>query len=152
VDTARTITNALVERLRALSRSLSVPRVPGDVDPRVVDEMLLFGFLAAVVTVDTAIVFGVGDGIAWIDGPTTLTHPGPDNAPVYPAYALLGATITPRVLHASAAADVDAIAIATDGAEDLLAAESDPSFAAVVGDDRLLANPSLLGKRLLVLS
>ena len=148
-EAARHVTRALVRRLRVVARSMSAR---GGIDPRVVGDMLLFGFLAAVVTPENAIVFGVGDGIVWIDGRTTQIDPGPDNAPTYPAYALLGATIEPRILHLGPASDVDTIAIATDGADELLEPGSDPSLDALVADDRLLSNPSLLRKRLVALS
>ncbi len=148
-EAARDVTRALVRRLRVVARSMSAR---GGIDPQVVGDMLLFGFLAAVVTPESAIVFGVGDGIVWVDGRTTRIDPGPDNAPTYPAYALLGATIEPRIFHLGRASAVDASAIATDGADELLEPESDPSLDALVTDERLLSNPSLLRKRLVALS
>jgi Protein phosphatase 2C len=147
---AQEVTASLVERLRQTARSLSADA--SSTDPQVVADHLLFGFLAAVVTDEHAIVFGVGDGIAWVDGRTTVLDPGPDNAPTYAAYALLGATIAPQVLHRSASTDAHVLAIATDGAEELLAPSSDPSFEAIVRDERFCRNPSLLRKRLVVLS
>ena len=131
---AQAIVDALVARLRGL-----------DLGPPVASEMLLFGFLAAAVTRDVAIVFGVGDGLAHIDGAVTVIDPGPDNAPVYPAYALMGASITPRILFAGPAAGVHTLAIATDGVDEA-------TLAALAADPRLDANPSLLRKRLVVLS
>ncbi len=147
-EAARRVTCGLVEQLDALARSLG----DGAIDPNVVDELLLFGFLAAVVTDDHAIVFGVGDGIAFVDGRAIVVDPGPENAPTYPAYALLGASIEPNVLHLGPAEDVTLLAIATDGAEPLLAPAGEPSFDALVRDERLLRNPSLLRKRLTVLA
>lgn len=153
-EAARDVTRALVRRLRVLARSIARcdDRGRGAIDPRTVGDLLLFGFLAAVVSSTHAIVFGVGDGIVWVDGRTTSIDPGPANAPAYAAYALLGATIEPRIHHLGAARDVGAIAVATDGADELVGPDSDPSLATLVGDDRLLANPSLLRKRLVVLS
>ena len=148
-EAARDVTRALVRRLRVVARSMSAR---GGIDPQVVGDMLLFGFLAAVVTPESAIVFGVGDGIVWVDGRTTRIDPGPENAPTYPAYALLGATIAPHILHLGAADELDTVAIATDGADELLAPDADPTLEMLVSDDRLLANPSLLRKRLVVLS
>src|SRR5262245_45506253 len=56
-EAARSVTAALTARLEVMARSLS----PADgLDPDVIGQMLLFGFLAAVVAADSAIVFGVG--------------------------------------------------------------------------------------------
>jgi hypothetical protein len=146
---ARSVTGALIERLRHVVCSFADDK---SVDPRVVGDMFLFGFIAAVVTHEHAIVFGVGDGVVWVDGRTTVIDPGPDNAPTYAAYALLGAEIAPNILHLGRADDVESIAVATDGAAELLARGSTSSFEEVVGERRLFENPSLLRKRLLVLS
>jgi hypothetical protein len=148
-EAAHEVTSGLVLQLRATAGAFAA----GDaIDPSVVHDLWLFGFLAAVVTREHAIVFGVGDGLVWIDGQATVIDPGPDNAPTYPAYALLGASIAPRILHLGPAADIAAIAVATDGAAELLEPGSDPSFDTLVGDARLLENPSLLRKRLVALS
>jgi hypothetical protein len=150
---ARDVTTGLTTHLEEVARSLSkdgVHGAHGAIDPNVVGEMLLFGFLAAVATEKGAIVFGVGDGMAWIDGVATVIDPGPENAPMYPAYALLGATIEPRVHHLGDNADT--IVVATDGVEELLKTGGSDAFETLVRDDRLLANPSLLRKRLIVLS
>lgn len=126
---------ALVDRLRELAATLGA-------SAHVASEMLLFGFLAGVVTPDVAIVFGVGDGLAFVDGRVTVIDPGPDNAPTYAAYALLGARIEPRVLFVGRA---DMLAVATDGIDEGTLAE-------LVADPRYDANASLLRKRMVVLS
>lgn len=149
VDAARAVTRDLVARLCETARSCSPA---GELETGRVGDLLLFGFLAAVVTTDAAIVFGVGDGFAWVDGRAHVIDPGPDNAPAYAAYALLGAPVEPRVLHLSAICDVDVVAVGTDGAAELLRADAEPSLDALVRDERLLVNPSLLRKRLCVLS
>jgi hypothetical protein len=131
IAAAQAITAKLVERLGDMAASL---------DDEALADFLLFGFLAAVATEDQTLVFGVGDGTVWIDGLATILDPGPDNAPPYPAYALRGATITPKVHHAGRAG---AIAIATDGLE--------VPIDELVHDDRFQRNPSLLRKRLIVL-
>lgn len=130
---AAAIVEALVERLKGLG-----------LDPRAASDMLLFGFLAAAVTRDVAIVFGVGDGLVSVDGAITVIDPGPDNAPPYAAYALLGAPIAPRVLFVGRADAVSTIAVATDGVD----AET---LAELAADPRFDANASLLRKRLVVL-
>src|SRR3954468_9138579 len=62
---AEDVCRELLVRLGLLARSL---HPAGDVDAARVDEALLFGFLAAVVTPKTTIVFGIGDGIVVVDG------------------------------------------------------------------------------------
>lgn len=136
---ARAITRALVAHLGVMARSLSPAR---RIEAPLVGDTLLFGFLAAVVTVDHAIVFGVGDGVVWVDGVTTVIDPGPDNAPPYLAYALLGAAIEP-VIHFEGHAK--AIAIATDGAAPIAG-----ELGTLVEDPGLFRNGSLLRKRLTV--
>lgn len=132
---AKRVVDALVERLRDLSATLGSRA-------DVVGEMLLFGFLASVITENVAIVFGVGDGLASIDGKVTVIDPGPDNAPAYAAYALLGTPIEPRVLFVGKA---DAIAVATDGVDATTLRE-------LAVDPRLDRNASLLRKRMNVLA
>jgi hypothetical protein len=132
---AKHVVDALVARLRDLSGTLGS-------SAQVVGEMLLFGFLAAVVKERVAIVFGVGDGLASVDGNVTVIDPGPENAPTYAAYALLGAPIEPRILFAGAA---ECIALATDGVDPATLAE-------LAIDPRLDKNTSLLRKRMNVLA
>lgn len=131
---ARHVTGDLVRRLGDLSATLGSRA-------EVVGEMLLFGFLAIAVTKDVAIVFGVGDGLACVDGEVTVIDPGPENAPTYAAYALLGATIEPRVLFVGRA---DCIAVATDGVDASTLGE-------LAVDPRFDKNASLLRKRMNVL-
>ena len=151
---AEVVTTALVDQLGETARSLS-PRGRDRARRRRRDVALRLSRRRRRRR-DTAIVFGVGDGIAWVDGKTTSIDPGPENAPIYPAYALLGATIEPRILHVGSCVDaVQALAVATDGAAELLGTPEDPATTeldAIVRDERLLANPSLLRKRLIVLS
>lgn len=132
---AQRVVDGLVDRLRDLSASLRA-------DARVVGDMLLFGFLAIAVTKDVTTVFGVGDGLASVDGDVTLIDPGPENAPTYAAYALLGAHIEPRVLFVGRA---ECIAVATDGVDATTLRE-------LAVDARLDKNTSLLRKRMNLLA
>lgn len=115
-----------------------------------VERFLLFGFLAAVLTDELAIVFGIGDGLVVDGDEVTVLDPGPENAPPYAAYALLPRmeAPAPRVHVARRAEDVDCLAVATDGLADLPGA----TLRELAGDARLGKNPSLLGKRLRVLA
>lgn len=147
---ADSLTERLVARIDLGARSLH----PEDaLDPAVLAESFLFGFLAAVVTREIAIVFGVGDGVAVVDGAPTVLDPGPDNAPPYPAYALLGAPVAPAILHVGPTEALAFAAVATDGAAPLVAPTPDrPALAELAADPRLSRNPSLLRKRLVVLA
>ncbi len=141
---ATEVVRELLLRLEALARSLDAT---GSVRAARVDEALLFGFLAVVVTPETSIVFGIGDGIVLADGELTVLDPGPQNAPPYVAYGLLGARLEPRVHFECPTAQVDLVAVATDGLIPLGDALAD-----LAGDPRYARNPSLLRKRLVVLS
>ncbi|HSO40333.1 MAG TPA: protein phosphatase 2C domain-containing protein [Labilithrix sp.] len=147
VRLAGDVTRELLVRLGLLARSLDAA---GDVVAARIDESLLFGFLAAVVTAETTIVFGVGDGIVVVDGEITSIDPGPDNAPPYVAYGLLDAAAAraaPRVHFVGPTAEIDTVAVATDGLAPVA-----PTLATLAGDPRYAVNPSLLRKRLVVLS
>jgi hypothetical protein len=144
-EAAEAITQALVVRLELLARSFDPA---GEVEAARVDQALLFGFLAAVVTPRVSFVFGVGDGAFVVEDRVTVLDPGPDNAPPYAAYGLLGADVAPRLHFFGATADVRRLAVATDG----LAPLDTPSLLGLVSDPRYAANPSLLRKRLVVLS
>jgi hypothetical protein len=141
---ASVVVRELLGRLEVLARSLDAT---GEVKAARVDEALLFGFLAVVVTPETTIVFGIGDGIVLADGELTVLDPGPQNAPPYVAYSLLGARLEPRIHFVAPTAQVDLLAVATDGLIPLGSALAD-----LAADPRYARNPSLLRKRLVVLS
>ena len=145
---ARTVASEIVRellgRLEVLARSLDAS---GEVKAARVDEALLFGFLAVVVTTETTIVFGIGDGIVLAGGELTVLDPGPENAPPYVAYGLLGARLEPRIHFVGPTAKVDLVAVATDGLIPLGSALGE-----LAADARYAKNPSLLRKRLVVLS
>ncbi|MBL8953913.1 MAG: protein phosphatase 2C domain-containing protein [Myxococcaceae bacterium] len=81
-----------------------------------VQEQLLSTFLCAVARDGVVTVFGIGDGVVSIDGARTELDAGPDNAPAYAAYRLLGMD-APLVVHFCGVAS--RVAIATDGARAL---------------------------------
>ncbi|MCA9591100.1 MAG: protein phosphatase 2C domain-containing protein [Myxococcales bacterium] len=142
---ATDVDDRLARRLGFVARSLS-PR--GAIDPRVVHDHLLFTYLALVVTSAAVIVFGVGDGVVWVDGRATVLE-APGDAPDYAAYRLLGQPRPPRVHLAVPRADVRAVAVGTDGLSPLAVA---PALDALVRDPAFARNPSLLRKRLVVLA
>jgi Protein phosphatase 2C len=146
-EAADAVVQELLVRLEILARSLDSG---GHLRAGRIDEALLFGFLAAVVTPRTTVVFGVGDGIVVVDGEVTAIDPGPDNAPPYLAYGLLEGAATgsvPRVHFVRPTAEIDVVAVATDGLAPVV-----PTLATLASDPRYAGNPSLLRKRLVVLS
>ncbi len=142
---AAEVARELLVRLELLARSMDAS---GDVRSANIGDCLLFGFLAAVVTDDVAMVFGIGDGIVVAGDVVIPIDPGPDNAPPYAAYGLLREPIDPVVHFVGRARDVDVLAVATDGLSSLDAA----SLVTVCADPRYAHNASLLRKRLIVLS
>ncbi len=140
------VADGLLARLEVLARSLDSL---GNVEAARVEEALLFTFLAVVVTPETTIAFGIGDGILLANGAMTVLDPGPRNAPPYVAYGLVGAVVEPRVHFTCPTAALEVVAIATDG---LLPVGSANALTELAGDPRYAKNPSLLRKRLVVLS
>lgn len=139
------VAEELLRRLEVLARSFDPA---GHVHSSHVGDALLFGFLAAVVTKDVAIVFGIGDGTFVVGDAVTVIDPGPNNAPPYIAYGLLREPIEPVVHFVGRAADVAMIAVATDGVSGIEHGE----LVELAADARYARNPSLLRKRLIVRS
>ena len=126
-DLARGATDALLAYLYTVSGGLK----PGGPDalPSVVGDYLLFGFLCAVVDRERAVVFGVGDGVYSVNGAVTVLDPGPENAPDYLAYRLLGVRgrrIQARVHLTLPTAELASLVLGTDGLADLLARAAEP--------------------------
>ncbi len=122
-------------------------------------EMLLFTFLVAAVGPERAFVFGIGDGVVSLNGCARALDAGPDNAPPYAAYGLLGEAPRPMVHVDVAAGDVRSLAVATDGALELIARAAEPladgtpqgGLSQFEAEAAYLRNPSLVQKRLVVI-
>lgn len=87
--------------------------LPGATRQTFVREHLLATIVGFAVRGEDAVVFAQGDGFAWIDG--ELVDFDENNTPTYPAYALGGAELAPRVV---ARHGVRRVAVATDGFDD----------------------------------
>ncbi len=133
------LAGGLVRHLDPLARGLSVK--PAGIDPALVQELFLFTFLMVVITEARTTVFGIGDGVYAINGRTTVLDPGPDNAPPYLGYRLVGKSVEPRIHFDGPTVEVASVIVATDGAAGL-------SFDELLRDPKYLENPSLLHKRL----
>jgi hypothetical protein len=171
------VADGLADYLAGVTRGLCPP---GSSAPGTIAELMLFTFLVAVLTRERTCVFGMGDGVWSINGRTTVLDPGPDNAPAYIAYRLvepealdasriagagacdaapIEALTRPALHHRGPTSEVETLAIGTDGVADLIARAADPlrdgttqgGLAQFEQDDRWVANPSLLQKRLVVI-
>jgi len=126
-ELAREATDALLAYLYTVSGGLK-PGGPDELS-QVVADYLLFGFLCAVVDEERAVVFGIGDGVYSVNGASTVLDPGPENAPDYLAYRLLGIRgrrIQARVHCCVPTAELSSLVIGTDGLVDLLARAAEP--------------------------
>jgi hypothetical protein len=86
-----------------------------------IQEQLLTTFLCAVARGESVTVFGIGDGVVFVDGVTTVLEPDAGNAPDYVAYRVLGRPVEVQVHHLGPAKRV---AIGTDGARGIELASS----------------------------
>lgn len=156
---ARALGDALAEALGGLAGLLG-----GDRSAQVADH-LLFGFLAAAVGPERACVIGLGDGVYSVNGAAHALDPGPENAPPYVGYRLLGRAelaldpgpLVP-VVHADLpTAELASLLIATDGATELLGDGAPLRDGGAVrlgdleADPRYAASPSALHRRLVSL-
>jgi hypothetical protein len=122
-------------------------------------DMLLFTFLLVAVGPERAFVLGVGDGVVSLNGLTLTLDAGPDNAPPYIAYGLLGPAPRAAVHVDVPASEVRTLAIATDGALELLSRANEPladgapqrALDQFERDAAYRRNPSLVQKRLVVI-
>lgn len=112
----------------------------------VLERHFLFTFLAAVKEGPRALVFGLGDGGLVVDGSLQRLDAGPENAPEYCAYRLVGqGQLEPRV-HFEGEAEV--VAVMTDGFDGL----GPELVTGLCGQARGWVNPLTLQRRLNVLS
>ncbi len=151
---ARALAAGLSTLIRRSATGFGVRSLEG-----VVADFFLFTFLVGVVGRERAAIVGVGDGVFMVDGAVTVLDAGPDNAPPYVAYEVVGAAhaAEPRVFFSADARDFDCLVVATDGAADLDATNDDDaldgarfSLERVARDARFRRNKSLLHKRLQV--
>ncbi len=86
----------------------------------VVYEQFLFTVLGAIVTRDTCLVFGLGDGAAWVNGEPLALATFPGNAPPYLGYALVDARAAEKdvfCIHSrTPAAQLQSLTLGSDGA------------------------------------
>jgi hypothetical protein len=149
---------------QALLRHLDefVSAMGGNYTQTIVD-YCLFTIVGVLLTPVTAWVFAVGDGVIVVNGCVQVLGPFPENAPPYLAYGLLeGGNVPTWQMHQQLAiADLDMVAIGTDGVEDLLhladqtlpgKPEQIQPLSQFWQQDRYFTNPSLLQRRLTMIN
>ena len=112
----------------------------------IVSSQLLFTFLCAVTDGAKTLVFGIGDGVVWVDGAAHVIDSGPENAPPYLTYRLVPGLARAEVAihHFGLAARV---CLATDGLIPALG-----EIASLFEDEVVWRNPAQLQRRLNVLA
>lgn len=135
---------AVLAHLGALAAAMAVEPTG------VIVDHFMFTSLAAVITADTVGVHAVGDGVVALGDTVHVVGPFPDNQPPYLAQALLGARPQGKT-WITAAAEIDRVAIASDGAGALLESGLASGFTELAADV-VFRNPAALTRRLAVLA
>ena len=171
LDLART-PDELLENVRAgladfLRKTALLLRPEPDELAHTLEEFFLFTYLAAVLQPERTLVFGQGDGVVSVNGAVKVIDSGPDNAPPYPAYALVRealrgdpGSLLPVLHHEGPTSEVSSLLIATDGAAELVARAKEPLSSGEVpggleqfeSGAALLEDPTVLQKRLTMLA
>jgi hypothetical protein len=112
--------NATWERIRQriLDAFGGVLRMMGEPVARIVAEYFLFTVVGVAISADSAVIFGVGDGIFALDGGVVRLGPFPGNAPPYLGYGLLGDGPSFSIHRECSLNDFDSALVGTDGAAD----------------------------------
>lgn len=131
-DPDRLIKQARDGLLEYLTRTIDGLRPRREERVDTIQELFLFTFLVALVDSERALCFGLGDGMAAVNGNVTLLEAGPDGAPPYITYELIRphlardpGPLAPTVIHVGRPEELDSMLIATDGAVDLLPTDDD---------------------------
>jgi serine/threonine protein phosphatase PrpC len=114
-------------------------------------------YLAAVITEEVTVIFGMGDGMYAVNG-TGASIQSPNNAPHYPVYRVLNSRdldetqarpdLEPKIHYVGPSAEITSVLIGTDGAEQIESVD----FQYFLDNPRCQLNPSLIQKRLNVLA
>jgi hypothetical protein len=145
--------DAVTERLRDLAAAMG-----GALDATV-REHFLFTSVIAACTADRVALAAIGDGVIAIDREVRVLGPFEDNQPPYLGYGILGEPppFTTRIVRN--ADDVQALLIASDGAEAFVDGalrdagdEEIGTLAQFTGSARWFGNPDALRRRLAVIN
>ncbi|PZV13088.1 MAG: protein phosphatase [Pseudanabaena sp.] len=115
-----------------------------------VNNYLLFTIVGLVITPSETVTFSMGDGAIGVNGKLIQIPAYPDNAPPYLAYGLYRSdAIEFEIRDRLPTAEVESILIATDGIDDLIAAEEVNQF---WQEDRYFKNPDAIRRKLSMLN
>ena len=156
-------------QMRSLTTSLQRSTSNATADWEIIQAYLLFTIMGAVITPETTVVFGLGDGVFAINDDVTSIGPFANNAPPYLAYGLMPEGFTQFsaddlqfTIHCQLpTAEVRSLLIGSDGVDDLRAIANQllPNKAKPIGDlsqfwqdDRYFKNPDMIRRRLALLN
>ncbi len=105
-------------RQNTLEALAALLRVMGEPASRIVTEYFLFTAVGMAISLDGAVVFGIGDGLWAMNGEISQLGPFPGNAPPYLGYGLLGDGPGFTIHRECAVDDFETGLVATDGAID----------------------------------
>ncbi|MDJ0703684.1 MAG: protein phosphatase 2C domain-containing protein [Leptolyngbyaceae cyanobacterium MO_188.B28] len=162
-DFWRTLHQEVLSRLQSIVLSLRGPSW------QTIRDYLLFTVVGGLITPETTVVFGLGDGVFALNGEVQTLGPFPDNAPPYLAYGLTAAAPmeqTPSPLQFQVYRQIptdtlESLLLGSDGVADLMAAaaRSLPGSTDTVGPlsqfwqcDRYFANSHAVRRRLALIN
>lgn len=115
-----------------------------------VNNYLLFTIVGLVITPSETVSFSMGDGAIAVNGKLTQIPAYPDNAPPYLAYGLYRPdAVSFEIRDRIPTSELESILIATDGIDDLIAAEEVRQF---WQEDRYFKNPDAIRRKLAMLN
>jgi hypothetical protein len=115
-----------------------------------VNNYLLFTIVGLVITPSETVAFSMGDGAIAVNGKLTQIPAYPDNAPPYLAYGLYRPdAVSFEIRDRIPTSELESILIATDGIDDLIAAEEVRQF---WQEDRYFKNPDAIRRKLAMLN
>ena len=134
-----------------------------------VNDFFLFTLIGVVISGNSVVTFGIGDGHVYVNGKPNKIGPFPNNEPPYLAYNLVETSLKdadPSLLRFQIhniewIDEVNSILLATDGLDDLIRAENKkmPGKEESVGpvsqfweEDRYFKNPDMVRRRLFLIN
>lgn len=165
----REVRQDVLTQMRSLTTNLQRSTPNTTAAWEIIQSYLLFTIMGSVITPDTTVVFGLGDGVFAINDDVTSIGPFANNAPPYLAYGLMPEGFTQfrtedlqLTIHCQfPTAEVRSLLIGSDGVDDLreMAAQSLPGKQGPIGDlsqfwecDRYFKNPDMIRRRLALIN
>jgi len=161
--TSKTIDQALktvqAEVANNISTIASLMQSGGKTLEEIIREYFLFTVVGVYVGKEDTLFFNVGDGLLAVDKNVYTLGPFKENSPPYLSYVLLpsmkakfGADLQMALAHHESTADWEAIAIGSDGCNDLVAQEPNENFEEYFAKEANFRNPALIARTLRLLN